>query len=65
MPDIAMCGDSACPKSVSCYRFKAKPDEHQAYGIFSREGDNCGYYIEATSKSQVRRLDIQTGGESK
>ena len=32
MPDITMCPGTDCPAKESCYRFKAKPDEHwQSY----------------------------------
>lgn len=62
MPDITMCADEQCPKRKTCYRFIAAPSGRQAYFMGSPMRDGaCEYYIEAKARSQVRRLDAQTG----
>lgn len=65
MPDISMCAGEGCPIKKSCYRFTAKPLERQSYfespPILNGE---CAYYVEAKAKSQVRRLNAQTGRPS-
>ena len=63
MPDISMCNNNSCPSKISCYRFMAKPSSpYQWYSTFEvPEGkDRCDDFIEAHSKSQLKRLDTQT-----
>jgi hypothetical protein len=53
MPDIAMCQNKSCDLKDSCYRFNAKPSQHQqCYGDFKPEPDGyCeGYWKKATVK---------------
>ncbi len=61
MPDITMCQGTGCTVKESCYRFKANPSEWQSYfSIIPGKDASCPRYVEAISKSQVRRLDAQT-----
>lgn len=64
MPDISMCKDRACPSRDKCYRFKAKPDMLQSYGLFGRpeDADRCGYYWPVESESGIKRLDAAHSG---
>lgn len=34
MPDITMCVNTKCPIREFCYRYRAKPSEHQSFSIF-------------------------------
>lgn len=43
MPDISMCKNEKCPLRQDCYRFTAKPNEHQSYAEFDEA--NCEYFI--------------------
>ena len=62
MPDISLCSGEGCPMKDTCYRFVAKPGEWQSYFTAPPIKDGaCDKYVEAWSKSQVRRLDSQTG----
>lgn len=67
MPDISMCAGGVCPIRHNCYRFTAKPGARQSYFMevpYHDESGACSYFIEAKAKSQVRRLDAQTGRPS-
>lgn len=45
MPDICMCGQDACPKHETCYRFTATPSEYrQAYCAFEFNEKGCEFY---------------------
>lgn len=69
MPDISMCtgqnklGD--CILRNSCYRYLATPSGFQSFFVAPFEESagvqDCGYFIECRSKSQMFRLDTQTG----
>lgn len=37
MADITMCQNNKCPLRISCYRFKAIPDQYQSYSNFEFE----------------------------
>lgn len=60
MPDLTMCSNKICPFRTTCYRAIAKSDLFQSMADFVPVDGKCDYFIEAKSKSQVRRLDIQT-----
>lgn len=59
MTDISKCLDSTCPSKDTCYRWLAKSDPYrQRYSRFDRKGEEkCEAYLEAKSKSQMKRLD--------
>lgn len=60
--DITMCKGGVCPIRKNCYRFTAKPSERQSYFMeIPYHSGECAYFIEAKAKSQVRRLNAQTG----
>lgn len=64
MPDLTMCKGGVCPIRKNCYRAIAKPSERQSYFMeipYHDESGECAYFIEAKARSQVRRLDAQTG----
>lgn len=71
MPDITMCEGVGCPIKTDCYRYLAVPDSYQSYFMASPyEGETCRYYWKVTSKSELKRLNIQReakdmGGEEK
>jgi len=45
MADITKCGDDACPKRHTCWRWMAPAGEWQSYFAESpRKGDECDYY---------------------
>jgi hypothetical protein len=44
MPDISMCSNADCPSRTICWRFMAKPDAFQRYGVFKTDGDKCGSF---------------------
>ena len=46
MPDISMCTNNTCPKKMTCYRFRATPNEfRQSYAGFKPDEDGeCEYY---------------------
>lgn len=62
MPDITMCQEKDCPKAETCYRFMATPTPgYQSYFLemtYTNEG--CSHYWPVKSKSEYRRLEIQT-----
>ena len=62
MPDLDMCKGGDCPMKDKCYRFTATPSEHRQYYFLTPPivDGKCDSYIEAWSKSQIRRLDVQT-----
>ncbi len=42
MPDITICKNYECKIKNKCYRYLAKPDKYQSYGIFiSDTVNNC------------------------
>ena len=46
MPDISMCQNTSCLLREVCYRFKAVPNERQAYADFEPDDDGkCEYFI--------------------
>lgn len=46
MPDIAMCGNSACPKSQKCYRHKGEMGYRQSMTFYEPdEFGNCDRFI--------------------
>ncbi len=63
MPDISMCNGGGCQQKDRCYRFTATPNGSRQ-SFFSEPPmetpTKCGYFMEAWSKSQKRRLDVQT-----
>lgn len=59
--DVTLCSNDQCPIRETCYRFTAKASNWQSMASFTPKDGACDYYIEARSKSQVRRLDAQTG----
>lgn len=61
MPDLTLCNNAACPLRLSCYRFIAKRDEWQSMANFTPKDGKCDHFIEAKARSQVRRLEAQTG----
>lgn len=65
MPDISMCQNKECPLSKTCYRFLAEPDPYwQAYAGFQPDKNGkCEGYWPVNSKSQLKRLNFQTGGK--
>jgi hypothetical protein len=44
MPDITKCDNSDCPSCTICWRFMAKPNTYQSYGIFQPDGDKCSSF---------------------
>ena len=40
-----MCKNKECPLKDECYRFTAKPDEHQCYASFPHN-EKCEYFID-------------------
>ncbi len=64
MADITMCQNHLCAMRNNCYRFTATPTPlRQSYAVFIPKYGQCDGWIEAKSKSQVRRLDAQTKKE--
>lgn len=63
MPDITMCKGQGCPQRSTCYRHIAKPNPYRQsyFAEPPRDDSGCDRYVEAVSKSQVKRLDVQTG----
>lgn len=61
MADITMCYNETCKQQATCYRRLAKPNPYgQSMASFvPDEEGNCSQYWKV-SKSQQRRLDIQT-----
>lgn len=62
MPDITMCEGTNCPKKETCYRYKATPGKYrQSYFANPpiKDDGSCEHYWEVTSKSEVKRLDVQ------
>ena len=54
--DISMCGNSACPSSNECYRFRAKPSQHwQSYCGFAPEKDDtkCDHFIDIVETDEL------------
>jgi hypothetical protein len=64
MPDITMCTGGDCPAKETCYRFKATPSEYRQ-SFFTKPPWNfvngCEHYWPVVAKSQVKRINIQTG----
>lgn len=62
MPDITLCRYEECEVKKTCYRYLSKGSNWQSYFAEKpyKEGEDCSHYIEARSKSKMRRLDIQT-----
>ncbi len=53
-PDISMCQNQTCSKRMTCYRFRAIPNEfRQSYGMFkpNKEGE-CEYYSHIDPEEQ-------------
>ena len=48
MADISMCEGKGCENRVNCYRFLAKPDRFQSYGLFEEQmkDGKCNWYWE-------------------
>ena len=45
MADISMCNGDGCEARHTCYRFTAKPSEHQSYFALTPIKDKgCEYY---------------------
>jgi hypothetical protein len=44
MTDITKCDNSACPSCTICWRFMAKPNTYQSYGVFQPDGDKCSNF---------------------
>lgn len=63
MPDITMCSSEVCMSRHRCYRSIAKPSATQFYDDFLLSDGRCQKFIEAISKSQVKRLDAMTNKE--
>ena len=64
MHDITLCVNANCPLRRQCYRATATPDERQPFAEFYYDKEKgCENFIEAKSKSQVQRLDIQVEKE--
>lgn len=61
MPDLTMCSTNSCELRKTCYRFMAAPQLYQSWAAWTPSNGKCEGYIEAKAKSQVRRLNSQTG----
>lgn len=71
MPNISMCANTNCPKRYTCYRYMVKSNPYwQSYSNFKLdEQGKCDAYWdtkeykvpEIHSKSQMKRLEIQSG----
>ena len=59
MPDLTMCDTNSCELRTTCYRFMAAPSTYQSWAHWEPKKGKCDGYIEAISKSQVRRLAAQ------
>lgn len=58
MPDISMCANKTCDKRLTCYRYRARPNEHwQSYANFDAE--DCEHYwaIDASDLKNIRTVD--------
>ena len=62
MPDITMCEGTGCKVKDKCYRHTAEPHPYRQSWFMNVPGKDktCEYYWEAISKSQLRRLNVQT-----
>ena len=61
MADISKCRNKDCKDKETCYRFNAKANPYrQAYSDFKPVDGVCKNYWSIESKSQLKRLDIQT-----
>ena len=61
MPNLSMCADSKCPARVGCYRYRAKPNDWQAYFNPQRGTKNrCESFLYIFDESRVRPMkDIE------
>lgn len=55
MPDITLCKGEGCKIKETCYRFKAKPSEYQAYFVVSPiKYDKCDYFAQIWTKPKKK-----------
>lgn len=58
MADICMCFNSEhCPRSGTCYRALAKPDEYQTFSYFYKCNCDCGHYWPVKDEEELDKLD--------
>ena len=58
MVDICMCHNAGgCPKSDTCFRALATPDEYQTVADFYMEGADCEHYWPCESFQDLVKLN--------
>ena len=58
MPDISMCGNTACQSKNLCYRYRAIPDEYQTMALFDPvKKKKCDYFWPIQPYHKVRTIE--------
>lgn len=67
MPDITMCNGEGCDLRTKCYRFTATPTPRWQPWFAKppmTSPTECPHYWQVESKSQFKRLEVQTEAKS-